>query len=214
MAADLSDIRPEYRNAALNEADLNPDPIRQFDQWFNHAAATGLELPNAMALATAGEDGRPTVRYVLLKKYDAAGFVFYSHSVSLKGRQMAENPRAALVFYWASQHRQIRIEGHVEPMPAEDADEYFASRPYGSRLSAWIGPQSSSVDSRHSMEEEMAKLDAQYDGGRVPRPETWIGYRVRPDLMEFWQGRENRLHDRILYVREFRDKWAIRRLAP
>ncbi|MGH8245856.1 MAG: pyridoxamine 5'-phosphate oxidase, partial [Gammaproteobacteria bacterium] len=209
MAADLSNIRPEYRSTALDEVDLDPDPIRQFDQWFNLAVASGLELPNAMALATAGEDGRPTARYVLLKRYDDAGFVFYSHSASLKGRQMAENPRAALVFFWAPQHRQIRIEGRVEPLPAEDADEYFKSRPYGSRLSAWIAPQSSQVDSRQSMEERMAELDAQYGGGAVPRPGTWIGYRVRPELMEFWQGRENRLHDRILYVREFRDTWTI-----
>lgn len=214
MAADLSDFRPEYRNAALNEADLDPDPIRQFDQWFNLAVASGLELPNAMALATAGEDGRPTARYVLLKKYDAAGFVFYSHSASLKGRQMAENPRAALLFYWALQHRQIRIEGRVEPLPAEDADEYFESRPYGSRLSAWVAPQSSRVDSRHALEERMAELAAYYGEGAVPRPETWIGYRVWPELMEFWQGRENRLHDRILYVRESRTQWTMRRLAP
>jgi len=214
MAADLSEVRSEYRQAALRESEMDPDPIRQFERWFNHALESKLDMPNAMVLATAGKDGRPSARYVLLKKFDASGFVFYSHSMSLKGLQMAENPRAALAFYWAPQHRQVRVEGAVEVVPAADAEEYFKSRPYGSRLSVWVAPQSSMVETREYLERRIVELDGQFHDGEVPRPESWVGYRVRPESIEFWQGRENRLHDRILYLCESGGRWTIKRLAP
>lgn len=210
----LAGIRTEYRHTALLESDVDPDPIRQFARWFEHALRSDVEMANAMVLATAAADGRPSARYVLLKKYDTSGFVFYTHSQSRKGIEMKENPRAALILYWAPQHRQVRIEGTVEVMPDADADEYFDSRPYGSRLSASVAVQSTIVQSRETMEEARRELDRRCSGGAVPRPDGWIGYRVRPESVEFWQGREDRLHDRLVYARSGENSWSITRLAP
>ena len=193
---------------------MDADPVVQFRQWFEEATAIGIDLPNAMALATASGTGKPSVRYVLLKDYNDTGFVFYTHSVSEKGKQLAENPNAAVLFYWSPMDRQIRIEGQVEQVSQEEADEYFASRPYGSRVSVWAAPQSSIIRDRDYLESRVRDLEQQYADGEVPRPETWIGYRLRPELFEFWQGRENRLHDRIVYIRGERGDWIIRRLAP
>lgn len=214
MTVDFSELRRDYRHSVLDEAHIDPDPMKQFDIWFKHVVALGLELPNAVVLATASPNGRPTARYVLLKEYDQQGFVFYTHADSVKGKQLAENPRAALVFYWEPVHRQVRVEGSAERLDAAAAGAYFRTRPYGSRLSSRVATQSSVVEGRAHLEQRRAELDLQYCGGEVPVPESWTGYRVVPDSIEFWQGREDRLHDRVLYCRERTGTWKIRRLAP
>lgn len=208
------EVRIEYRHVALHEQDAAHDPLLLFRDWYRSAEEHGIEMPNAMVLATADADGRPSARYVLLKGLDEAGFVFFSQSVSDKGRQLQENPRAALVFYWAPLHRQVRVEGNVEVVSAAEADAYFATRPYGSQVSVWVAPQSSTVESREFLEQRAAELEREFGTGPVPRPETWIGYRVKPDRIEFWQGRENRLHDRLCYEKAPGFGWERRRLAP
>jgi pyridoxamine 5'-phosphate oxidase len=214
MNSNFSELRREYSYTSLDEAELDPDPIRQFSVWFQKAVEAELELPNAMALATASKSGAPTVRFVLLKGFDASGFVFYSHADSVKGRQIAENPRAALVFYWAPMHRQVRIDGRVEHVSDREADEYFQSRPYDSRVSAWVARQSSIVASRDFLEREFYKVAQEFPGEEIPRPQDWVGYKVVPAKIEFWQGREGRLHDRIEYVKTDAGSWSMRRLAP
>lgn len=206
-------MRVEYRYADLREDRVHADPLTQFDDWFQAAVEARLELPNAMVLATADADGRPAARYVLLKEFGAEGFVFYSHSDSPKGRQLEANPHAALVFYWHPLHRQVRIEGRVEMLAAGKADDYFRSRPRGSQLSVWVARQSSVLDSRESMQRIMAEIERQYPDGPVPRPPHWSGYRVIPERVEFWQGQEDRLHDRLVYSRH-EDEWVLQRLAP
>lgn len=214
MARDFAELRREYLHTGLEEAGAHDDPLCQFQDWFQHAVAMEIEMANAMVLATVGSDGRPSARYVLLKGFDSNGFIFYSHADSTKGRQLGGNPHAALVFYWAPVHRQVRIEGTVGQMTAAEADAYFDSRPYDSRVSVWVAPQSSVVASREFMEERYAELEREFHGGRVPRPETWTGYRLSPATMEFWQGRESRLHDRLLYTRQQSGDWSRQRLAP
>lgn len=213
MSRDLSDLRRDYRQLPLREQDMCADPFEQFRQWFDAAVDYGIEIPNAMVLATATPDGAPGARYVLLKDFDDGGFVFYTHSISAKGRQLEANPRAALVFYWQPLHRQVRIEGTVTPVSAQEADAYFASRPYGSRVSVWVAPQSSVVASREAMETRFEEISRQYPD-EVPRPGTWTGYRVAPERIEFWQGREDRMHDRMLYTRQGASAWRMERLAP
>lgn len=213
MSIDYDRLRKEYRDVFLDEKDMHADPILEFERWFQQAIDMELEMPNAMVLATVSAEGKPAARYVLLKSFDARGFVFFTHSVSHKGRHLAAHPLAALVFYWAPLHRQVRIEGRVEEVSADEADEYFASRPYGSRISVWVAEQSSPIDSRDFMERRVRELEQQYPD-TVPRPQTWTGYRVVPDSLEFWQGRENRLHDRILYEGSTDGGWRMRRLAP
>jgi pyridoxamine 5'-phosphate oxidase len=214
VTIDLSELRRDYRHSVLDESSMERDPILQFDAWFREVAALGLELPNAVVLATAGADGRPSARCVLLKDYGERGFVFYSHADSTKGRQLAENPRAALVFYWEPVHRQVRVEGAVEKLPVDAANFYFRSRPYGSRISSRVAAQSSVVPGRAFLEQGRAELDRQYAGGDVPPPDSWTGYCVVPESVEFWQGREDRLHDRVLYARGQSGAWTKRRLAP
>ena len=213
MSSDFSDLREEYRHVPLLERDARDDPIEQFKDWLGQAVDYGVPLPNAMALATATTDGKPTLRFVLLKDISERGFSFYTHAVSVKGRQMADNPDVALVFYWTQMHRQVRIEGKAHLLPDEEADAYFNTRPHDSRLAVWVADQSAPVPSREFLESRMTEIAAQYPGESVPRPATWVGYRVAPDSMEFWQGRESRLHDRLLYTREDGD-WKIARLAP
>lgn len=208
------DTRIEYRHEVLHEQDAAADPLVLFQDWYHAAESHGMDLPNAMVLATADGDGRPSARYVLLKALDEGGFVFYTHTVSDKSRQLQANPRAALVFFWAPLHRQVRVEGDVVPVAAADADAYFTTRPRGSQVSVWVAPQSSTVPDRAFLEQRAAELEREFAGGPVPRPETWSGYRVRPDRMEFWQGRENRLHDRLCYERAGDGPWRMRRLAP
>jgi pyridoxamine 5'-phosphate oxidase len=209
----LSDLRKEYIRAGLDESDADPDPIEQFRKWFDEALAADLHEPNAMTLATATPDGKPSARIVLLKGFDARGFVFYTNYEGRKGRELAENPRAALVFYWGELERQVRVEGRVWRVLEEESDAYYASRPRGSRLGAWASAQSRSVERRELVEERLRELEREYTGREVPRPPFWGGYRVEPEEIEFWQGRENRLHDRLVY-RWSSDGWRIERLQP
>ena len=212
--ADLQRLRKEYTRAGLKESDANPDPIEQFRKWFDEALAAGFHEPNAMTLATATPDGRPSARVVLLKGFDAQGFVFYTNHESRKGRELEENPRCALVFYWGELERQVRIEGRASRISGEASDAYYGSRPRGSQLGAWASEQSLPLEDRSILEERLRKLEAEYEGYEIPRPPFWGGYRVEPEAIEFWQGRENRLHDRLLYRRLGGGGWGMERLQP
>ena len=213
MPRDVADLRKEYTRAGLAESDVAADPIEQFHRWFDAALDAGLHEPNAMTVATATCDGRPSARVVLLKGFDGRGFVFYTNHEGRKGRELEENPRAALLFYWGELERQVRIEGAVSRVPETESDAYYASRPRGSRLGAWASEQSRTVEGRGVLEDRIGDLEAEYEGREVPRPPFWGGYRVGPEVVEFWQGRENRLHDRIVYRRED-GGWKIERLQP
>jgi pyridoxamine 5'-phosphate oxidase len=197
----------------LLEADVDPDPVRQFGRWFEEAQRAGLRMPEAMALATATPDGCPSARMVLLKGFDDRGFVFYSGYESRKGRELTENPRAALLFYWDPLGRQVRVEGEVERLPPEESDAYFASRPRGSRLSAVASRQSEVVASRETLDARVAELAARLGDAAPERPEWWGGYRLAPDSFELWQHRDDRLHDRLRYRRDD-GGWILERLAP
>jgi pyridoxamine 5'-phosphate oxidase len=199
--------------SALEESQLDPDPIAQFHKWFAEAKAAGIAEPHAMTLATTGPDGQPSARMVLLKDCTGDGFVFYTNYNSRKAREMAACPKAALVFYWHEMHRQVRITGSVTKATRPEAEAYFATRPRGSQLAAWASWQSSVIPDRPMLEDRMTKLQAKYDGRDVPAPPNWGGYRVKPDTIEFWQGRLNRLHDRLRYERTA-SGWKIERLAP
>ncbi len=198
--------------AGLREKDLDPDPLSQFGAWFDEVLRSGIALPNAMTLATATREGTPSARTVLLKGFDARGFVFYTHYRSRKGRELEENPRAMLLFCWEELERQIGIEGSVTRVSSAESDDYFHSRPLGSRLSATISPQSEVVAGRDALEDRLEEASKRY-GGLPPRPADWGGYRLAPERFEFWQGRKDRLHDRLCY-RRAAGAWKIERLAP
>jgi pyridoxamine 5'-phosphate oxidase len=201
------------RARPLNESDLDGDPFAQFGRWFEEAQQAGAPLAEAMALATATASGRPSVRMVLLKGVNAGGFVFYSDYESRKGGELAETGQAALLFYWHLLGRQVRAEGAVEPLSAAQSDSYFATRPFGARVSAAVSRQSQVVAGREELERQVEELVAKLGGADVPRPERWGGYRLEPEAIEFWQHREDRLHDRLRYRREG-DAWVIERLSP
>ena len=206
-------MRREYARAALAEADVDADPVVQFGRWFEQAEQAGLLEPTAMTLATATPDGRPSARMVLLRGFDERGFCFYTNYESRKGVELAANPRAALVFWWGELERQVRIEGPVAPTSRAESEAYFHSRPPGSQLSAAASPQSRVIADRAQLERRVAELATGAADGTVPLPEFWGGYRLTHEVVEFWQGRPNRLHDRLRY-RRAGDGWKIERLAP
>ncbi len=207
-----ADLRKEYRVGELLEAHVSSDPIDQFGRWFVDAARAAVPEPTAMTVATVGRDGRPSARVVLLKGFDARGFVFYTNHTSQKGRQLVENPWASLVFYWTQLERQVRVDGRVEPVSRAEADAYFHSRPTSSQVGAWTSRQSTVIPSREVLDAREAELKRRF-GDAVPLPDFWGGFRVVPDAVEFWQGRPSRLHDRLRYARQG-DRWAVERLAP
>lgn len=207
------ELRREYTRDELIEADALLDPIAQFDRWFTEALRANVAEPNAMTLATADASGAPDARIVLLKGFDAAGFTFFTNYDSRKGRELAANPRACLVFYWQALERQVRIEGAVEKVSRAESEEYFHSRPVGSQLGAWVSEQSEVIASREALDRRGAELRAKFGAGPVPLPPQWGGFRVVPAAIEFWQGRPSRLHDRLRYTRQV-NGWEIVRLAP
>jgi len=214
LVTDLQRLRKEYTRAGLAEADADPDPVEQFRKWFGEALAANLHEPNAMILASATLDGRTSARVVLLKGYDERGFLFYTNYEARKSRELEENPRCTLVFYWGELERQVRIEGRAKHISGEESDEYYRSRPRGSQLSAWASAQSRPVEDRGILEKRLRELEAKYEGREIPRPPFWGGYRVEPGAVEFWQGRENWLQDRLRYKRHPEGGWRIERLVP
>jgi pyridoxamine 5'-phosphate oxidase len=208
----LASLRQEYMRAGLSESDADRDPMRQFERWFEDALRAKLPLPNAMTLATVSRDGAPAARVVLLKGIERGAFVFYTNYASRKAQELAALPKACLVFMWSDLERQVRVSGSVEKVDAADSDAYFVTRPLGARHSAWASTQSETVASRSVLENAMAEVKARH-GDSPPRPPHWGGYRVTPSEIEFWQGRADRLHDRLLY-RRADNQWKIERLAP
>ena len=204
----------EYHLPPLSESTVNPDPFAQFDAWFKEALTGDFKEPTAMALATADSGGFPSVRMVLLKNYDERGFVFFTNYDSRKGRELSQNPRASLLFWWDKLGRQIRIEGEVEKISAEESSQYFSSRPRGSQLGAWASSQSAVIAGREALENSLAEFEQKFAGQAVPRPEYWGGYRLKPRVFQFWQSRPNRLHDRLQYRKLTGGSWVMERLAP
>jgi pyridoxamine 5'-phosphate oxidase len=211
----LADLRRDYARAALDESAADADPLRLFARWLEEARRAELLEPNAMTLATATKDGVPSARVVLLKGADERGFTFFTDRRSRKGQELGRNAAGAIVFWWGELERQVRVEGPVVPIADADSDAYYASRPEGSRVSAWASHQSAPVPGgRAALERQWAEASARYAGAAIPRPPYWGGYRLEPVMYEFWQGRPNRLHDRIRYLRGAGGAWAIDRLSP
>lgn len=209
-----SDIRREYDLAGLDEGQVSGNPVDQFDRWFNEALEVDDLDPNAFTLCTADQDGQPSGRIVLLKEYDHKGFVFYTNYHSRKARELHHHPYASMVFFWPQLQRQVRIEGSVHRTERQDDEAYFSSRPFESRIGAWVSEQSSVVESRQELEQRYEQLKQQYADGHVPLPDFWGGYVLSPVMVEFWQGRPGRLHDRIRYGYSSEKGWNIERLAP
>ncbi len=211
--SDLAHLRTDYASLSLSEAELEADPIRQFEHWFKQALAAQVPEPNAMTLATTGADLRPSARIVLLKDFDPCGFVFFTNYDSRKGQELAENPYASLLFHWIALERQVRIDGIVEKTDSAQSDAYFAVRPLASKIGAWASEQSAVIPNRATLEARMMQFTERFKDN-APRPPYWGGYRLRPHRIEFWQGRPSRLHDRIQYQRNTDDDWHVVRLAP
>lgn len=209
----IADIRKDYKMRTLREEDVKADALEQFRVWWEEARSAEIEEPNAMTLATVDDEGAPSARIVLLKGLNAAGFSFYTNYDSSKAQDMLQHDRVALLFFWKELERQVRIEGSVEKLSATESDEYFASRPRGSKIGAWASPQSKVITGREILEEKVKEAEAKFENEEVLRPINWGGYIVHPGSIEFWQGRSNRLHDRLKYVRE-NNGWRIVRLAP
>jgi len=207
------DQRNEFRGRRLDPETVNPDPIIQFEQWFKDAKNSGLPEPNAMSLATSDLDHQSSLRMVLLKAFDSSGFVFYTNYNSRKAEQLSENPKTSALFPWVALSRQVIIEGKVEKVSRAETLKYFATRPFGSQIGAWVSDQSKVISSRSILEKKWEEVKNKFKEGKVPVPDLWGGYRIIPDRIEFWQGQENRLHDRILYSRKG-SGWKIERLAP
>ena len=214
MDKTVADLRKDYTLEGLSELEVNLNPFIQFKKWFDQALAAQLPEPNAMTIATATPDGKPSARMVLLKDFDERGFVFFTNYNSHKGQELAENPQGALVFWWAELERQVRILGYVEKVSETESDQYFHSRPANSRLGAWISNQSEVIESREVLERRLQEFKSKYENEEIPRPPHWGGLRVIPTEIEFWQGRPSRLHDRLLYSRLDNDTWKIERLSP
>ncbi len=211
---EIADIRKEYMLESFTEKDASPDALKQFTSWWEEAVKSEIDEVNAFTLATATVDGRPSARIVLLKGYDENGFVFFTNYNSAKGRSLAANPQACMVFFWKELERQVKIEGTVEKIPAGESDEYFFSRPVGSQVGAWSSPQSTVIANREVIEENVKNNEARFANEPIIRPPHWGGYRIKPLLMEFWQGRPSRLHDRLQYSLQQDGTWKIERLAP
>jgi pyridoxamine 5'-phosphate oxidase len=213
MSNSIADIRTDYRMKSLLEADAATDPFAQFGLWWLEAVESKIEEVNAMTLATANAEGFPSARIVLLKGYDRNGFVFFTNYNSQKGQDIAANPKACLLFFWKELERQVRIDGIIEKISAKDSEEYFQSRPVGSRIGAWCSPQSSVIADRSVIENNVEHYSNKFNAQEVPRPDHWGGYIVKPTAIEFWQGRSSRLHDRLRYSK-IAEAWKIERLAP
>lgn len=213
MNSSIADIRKDYRLRSLSEADVQADPIAQFRVWWDEAVSSAVGEVNAMTLATVSAESRPSARIVLLKGFDENGFMFFTNYQSRKGKEIDANPHAALVFFWQELERQVRIEGGIEKVSEAESDTYYHSRPQGSQIGAWASPQSEVIAGRETIESNYASLEQKFGAGEVPRPGFWGGYIVRPSMIEFWQGRSSRLHDRIRYDLADGD-WRITRLAP
>ena len=210
----IANIRKDYKLKGFTEADANSNAIEQFTAWWNDALNSEIDEVNAFTLATATKDGKPSARIVLLKGYDENGFVFFTNYQSHKGKVMADNPQAGMVFFWKELERQIRIEGVVEKISDKESDEYFFSRPAGSQVGAWASPQSNVISSRNIIEENVKKYETQFAAEPITRPLHWGGCRIMQQLIEFWQGRPNRLHDRLQYTVQENGNWKMERLAP
>jgi pyridoxamine 5'-phosphate oxidase len=214
ISGEIAHLRREHKRPPLDPAGLDPDPFVQFGHWMKDALEAGITLPNAMTLSTAGADGVPSARTVLLKGFDERGFVFYSNYESRKGLELEANPNASIVFYWSPLERQASVVGGVTRVSSEESDQYFASRPLGSKLGAWASRQSRVIESRAELEHHLVELQERYAEGEVPRPPYWGGYRLAPTSFEFWQSRPNRMHDRFRYRRDESGGWVTERLSP